>query len=41
MKHVKVSDDVHKRLMDDRNSKNVSASDVIRAMYKKIDSIEK
>lgn len=37
MKHVKVADDVHKRLMDDRNSQNVSASDVIRSLYDIID----
>lgn len=37
MKHVKVADDVHKRLMDDRDSVNVSASDVIRSLYDIID----
>jgi len=37
MKHVKVADDVHERLMDDRDSKNVSASDVIRSLYDIID----
>lgn len=37
MKHVKVADDVHKRLMDDRDSVNVSASDVIRSLYNIID----
>ena len=36
MKHIKVADDVHKRLMDDRNAKNVSASDVIRSLYDRI-----
>ena len=41
MKHVKVADDVHKRLMDDRNAKHVSASDVIRDLYDKVNGLKK
>jgi hypothetical protein len=39
MAHVRVSPDIHKRLLDDRDSTMISANDVIRELYKKVDAL--
>lgn len=37
---IKVTDDIHKRIMDGRNAEQVTASDVIRALFDMVDSAQ-
>ena len=39
MVHVRVSPDIHKRLLDDRDSTKMSANDVIKELYKVVDEL--